>query len=1078
LFDRASIGSTKLNMRRTGNRMIFPVNLRCEYRENPLGIDVPECRLSWMLDTEDPSKRNQIQIAYQIRVATAKDFLYAGNPDLWDSGRVVSDRTCQIGYEGKPLTSRTECWWSVRVWDGNGKVSAWSEPALWTMGLLSPRDWKARWIGYDVWEKEFDATDRWRFREGEDEWIWSADTENVKGDYYFRYSFSLKNIDNLAKAPFLITADEYFILYINGIEADRSDRRIFSWTRPRLPDVKQYLRPGINVIGIHAQNGYLDKPGLTGKLYLTYDSGAHEIIRTDSRWKVTNNYRDGWNTVGYNDVNWEAARRVSFLGEKPWRIPSYRLKLPPPRFLRKTFTIGKNIIHAFVYASALGLFELRLNGQKVSNDRLTPGWSDYNKRIYYNTYDVTAYLRKGENGIGAILADGWYAGYIGWERRREYYGKYPRILIQLEITYEDGLHEMITTDRSWKAAYGPIREADLLMGEMYDARLDEDVEDWDTGTFSDTGWEKVVVSGGDSSLMHAYPGNPVKYVMEIQPRQMHEPEQGIYIFDLGQNIAGFVRIRINEKRGTRIVIRHGEVLNADGTLYTENLRMARATDTYIAKGSGEEIWELRFTYHGFRYVEVTGLNRRPEMDTVTGCVIHSDMNETGHVHTSNSLINRIYANIKWSQRSNFIDIPTDCPQRDERLGWSDNHNFFPTASYNMDIAAFYTKWLIDLHDAQEADGAYPAIAPKPDFGVGPLYSGAAAWADSGILIPYYMYKRYGDIRVLKNYYGNMVKYIEYLKRNAVQYICPDYGYGDWLSVNADTPKSLIGTAYFARVCEVMKQIAHAVDKPEDRAKYTELHGHIRNAFKKEFVSGDGKITGETQTGYVLALAFGLLDHETEPKAFRHLVSDIESRDYHLSTGFLGIPHLLRVLTKHNRTDLAYRLLTNESYPSWGYMVKNGATTMWERWNSWTPEHGCYDPLMNSFNHFSLGSFGNWLYETAGGIGEVLNDETDFIIRPEPGGGIDKCMSSFRSVKGQVEVEWEIRDTVFYCKILLPPNSRARVLLPFIDCRPETNAREHTDRRLVNTGQTVSVIGSGIHEYRCKITGITSRKYVL
>jgi len=1045
--------------------MIFPVHLRCEYRLDPRGIDVLKPRLSWLLDTTDHSLWDQIQSAYQIRVATTEKILYGDNPDLWDSGKIESNRTNQIEYEGKPLPSRTGCRWMVRVWDGDGNVSDWSEPALWTMGLLDPDDWKARWIGYDAWEKSYDEKKQYRFTEGEDEWIWGSGERDIRGTFYFRHTFTVDKIEEIIDALFLVTADESFILFINGIEAERSDNKIFSWTRPSLTEIKKYLCNGNNIVGIAARNSYLDKPGLTGKLYLRFAGGSQNLIRIDSRWKVSNQHEEGWCLPDYDDSDWESARRVAIMGDKPWRVPEYKLKLPPPPYLRKTFTLHRTIRRAYVYASALGLYELRINGRKVSGDKLTPGWTDYSRRVYYNSYDITKDVKEGVNCLGMILADGWYSGYIGWERRREYYGKHPQAIAQLEIEYEDGSNQLVITDDGWKAAFGAIREADLLMGEYFDAGIDDDMKGWDTAIFNDADWNRVVVSEDVKPKLQAYPGNPVICVREMHSQKLYEPKTGVYVFDLGQNIAGYVRLKIREPRGTRIVIRHGEEINSDGTLYTGNLRMARATDVYIARGSGEEIWEPRFTYHGFRYVELTGCTHPPGLDAVTGCVIHSGMDETGTFNSSNDLINKLYENIKWTQRGNFIDIPTDCPQRDERLGWTDNHHFFPTASYNMDVAAFYSKWLIDLNDAQDDEGAYPPIAPKPDLGVGPLYAGASGWADAGILIPYNLYKRYGDVRVLQMYYPNMVRYIEYLCRNSEQYIRPDYGYGDWLSVDADTPGALIGTVFFARVCGLMSEIARILDKTNDSLKYSDLHKNIKQAFMKLFVNDDGRISGDTQTGYVLAIQFGLLDAEIERRAFQHLVSDIESRRYHISTGFLGIPYILHVLTKHNRTDIAYRLIQNEAYPSWGYMVKNGATTMWERWNSRTPEDGFFNPLMNSFNHCSLGAFGDWLYEVPGGIREQIQKDVDFIIRPETCDSIDSCVSSFRSVKGDVRVSWEVQAKVLTIDVQIPVNARAAVVFPDNCVSTEIRKGKCRDEQSNDRGKLVLHIGSGEYIFR-------------
>ncbi|MEO8399362.1 MAG: family 78 glycoside hydrolase catalytic domain, partial [Ignavibacteriaceae bacterium] len=710
---------------------IKPANLRCEYKINPLGIEELNPRLSWAFQSSKENERGQKQTAYQIIVARKEENLENKKEDLWNSGKIFSDKTFQIDYKGKKLFSRQECCWQVRVWDKDGKVSQWSNLAFWKMGLLKKSDWKADWIYFDKWQLEKTAAKNYYFKKKKDKWIWNPGKKQI-GNFYFRKSFTIKNLNEIKSAKLLITADEKYTLYINEKEIDKSDDRIFSWARPKLIDITPFLLEGKNAIAVEGINSYLTKPGLTVKLFLNFND-SQKIIRTNATWKSTKGKNNNWYQINFDDSEWKNSKEIILMGDKPWRIPNYELILPPPVYLRENFLIKKRVKKAYVFISALGLYHLTINGKGVTDDRLTPGWTDYNKRVHYFTYDVTKFINNSSsNTAGIILADGWYSGYVGWERRRSYYGTIPKVIFQIEIEYEDGTIETISTDKSWKANYGQIKEADLLMGEIYDAKKDNEMSGWDTFSFNDSAWEKVKVLKKQNVTLNSFAGNPIRKTEEILPINFSSPSKRIYIFDLGQNFAGCVRLKINGKNSAKIVLRFGEVLNDDGTLYVENIRMARATDTYYPKGLDEEIWEPKFTYHGFRYVELSGYNDLPNKDTIAGIVFHSDMIRAGSFVCSNKLLNKIYENIIWSQRSNFMDLPTDCPQRDERLGWTaDAVDFIKTAAFNFDISSFYTKWITDLNDAQEKNGAYTAIAPKPDLGVGPLFSGAAGFADSG-----------------------------------------------------------------------------------------------------------------------------------------------------------------------------------------------------------------------------------------------------------------------------------------------------------------------------------------------------------
>jgi alpha-L-rhamnosidase len=872
--------------------------LRCEYRVNPLGIDIVKPRLSWIIES---SQRGQLQSAYQILVSESREKLGKNQGELWDSGRIVSDQSNQVVYQGKPLKSRMRCYWKLRVWDKEGKVSPWSKPAMWTVGLLEPEDWQAKWIGYDA--------------------------------------------------------------------------------------------------------GY-DKP---------------------------------------KDPN--------------------ALILPPPPCFRRTFLVNRPIKRAVVYASALGLYELRINGERVGEDYFTPGWTDYPTRIYYQTYEVTDLVKKDGNAIGAVLADGWYAGYLGFGKKREHYGNTPRLFVQLEVEYEDGHIQKVVTDSKWKAKYGPLLESDFLMGETYDAN--KEMPGWDTSNFNDSSWSAVTVTEKSKEIgkVQAYPSYTVQKIMEIKPKNLTEPQDGVYVYDMGQNFAGWVRLKVNGKAGTKVVLRFAEMLNPDGTIYTENLRAARCTDTYILKGKGKEIWQPQFTFHGFRYVEVTGYPGKPALDAITGVVVHSAIPMAGSFECSSPMVNQLFSNIVWSQRGNFIELPTDCPQRDERLGWTgDAQIFIRTATYNMDVAAFFTKWLVDLEDAQSDEGGFPDVAPRKVA----MGDGTAAWGDAGVICPWTIYEVYGDKRVLEKHYDSMKKWISYLKKNSKDLLRPAKGYGDWVSIGSDTPKDVIATAFFAYSTNLVSKAAAVIGKDDDAREYDELFKQIRIAFNKAYVSDDGKIKGQTQTCYLLGLYFNLLPKDKRPLAVQHLIEALKKKNWHLSTGFVGLSYLVPTLTKTGHLDIAYRLLNNDTFPSWGYSIKNGATTIWERWDGWTDEKGFQTPGMNSFNHYSFGSIGRWLFSSVAGIDTDGPGYKKIIIRPRPGGGLEYAKASYKSINGKIISDWKIKGDTFTLNVTIPANTTATVYVP------AKNIASVTESSMpVSKAQAVSALRMGRD---CAIFAVGSGSY--
>lgn len=779
-----------------------------------------------------------------------------------------------------------------------------------------------------------------------------------------------------------------------------------------------------------------------------------------------------WFEMGLLDqADWQATWITSSL------VGGAQTTIPVPYF-RKSFWVTGQIESARLYVTSLGLFECSINGQTIGDDLFTPGWTDYSKRIQYNVYDVTDTLKTGENAIGALVGDGWGVGHVGMGHRQRYSDR-PCLLAQLEITLADGTTRTLTTDDTWKHQYGAMLEADIIMGESYDATLE--FEGWDTADFDDDDWLAVETRKVTDVKLVATNGPTVKRFEELKPigkpNFKWNPAGVRYTLDLGQNMVGYVRLKGSAPAGTTVTLKFAEVLNPDGSIYTTNLRGARVTDHYTFKGDGEEVWEPKFTFHGFRYVELIGYPGDVNEDTITGVVVHSDMEKTGDFTCSNELINQLQHNILWGQKGNFVDVPTDCPQRDERLGWTgDIQVFAQTAAYNMNVAGFMTKWANDVRDAQNEAGMIPAVVPLAI----PLPDGGPAWADAAIICPWTMYLSYGDTRILADNYDVMTHFMDFVLQASPGFIrcAPDFegwpGFGDWLSINAPTPRDLIGTAFLAYDAKLMSQIADVLGKAEEATTYRQLFNDVKEAFAKRFLKGStvtadqsvpsqmrqqmdgadaisqgnlkvvdyGPVESEvfntnlfnpTQTSYVLALHFDLLPDDMRVRATDELIADIERRDGHLSTGFVGSPYLPHVMSENGKLDEAYQLLYQKSWPSWLYAVTQGATTIWERWDGYTEDNGFQDPDMNSFNHYAYGAIGTWLYTKVAGI-NFDPEQAGYkhsIIRPQPGGGLTHATGTLNTQYGELKSSWKHENGVFTLDVTIPPNTTATVHLPDI-----------------------------------------------
>ncbi|WP_433788690.1 family 78 glycoside hydrolase catalytic domain [Actinoplanes sp. CA-252034] len=686
--------------------------------------------------------------------------------------------------------------------------------------------------------------------------------------------------------------------------------------------------------------------------------------------------------------------------------------------LRHEFHLPAQPIRARLYATARGVYEPQLNGERAGDRELAPGWTEYHHRLQYQTYDVTDLVRAGHNTLAATVADGWWSGYVGFDPRRpaRHYGDAPGLLTQLVCDFADGSQRIVATGDGWTEHDGPIRSADLMMGQFTDGRREL------------SGPRPVAVLDTEIGPLVAEPDDPIRVVAELPAVTV---ENGIV--DFGQNLVGRMRLTIRDARpGQRIVLRHAEVLTADGDLYLDNLRRAAATDTYVCAGHPVEVFEPRFTVHGFRYAEVSGYTPAP--GDVTARVLHSDTRWTGRFDCDDPMIDRLHANIAWGQRGNFVAVPTDCPQRDERLGWlADAQVFAPTATRNADVSAFFARWMRDVVDGQDDDGAFRDIAPIIVLD----REGAPAWGDAGVIIPWLLWRTYGDRRVLERSFDAMARWVDHVHRHNPNLLWEHRtgnSYGDWLQVDAETPRDVLATAYFAHSARIVADAADVLGRPS--ARYRRLHAAIRDAFADAFVADDGSVKGGTQTAYLLALAFELLPPDLVPPAVDRLAADLESRGNRLTTGFVGVSLLCPVLAEHGRADLAYALLHQDQFPSWGYSIRHGATTIWERWDGWTEHGGFQSAAMNSFNHYSLGSVGDFLYGRVAGIDQTAGSVAyrELLLRPtpDPTGRLTRAHAEQETARGLVTCGWSIDDDRLTVTATVPPGSTAILLIPTSD----------------------------------------------
>jgi alpha-L-rhamnosidase len=842
-------------------------HLRTENLNNPVGVDVLQPQFSWQLSSNE---KNVMQSAYELRVGDFPAALVK-NEGIWKSGKVNSSESVHIPYNGSALASGKKYYWQVRVWDNNGKASAWSEIAFWQMGLLQPADWKAQWI-----------------------------------------------------------------------------------------------------------------------------------------------------TPGYEE-------------DKEFASP----------LLRKEFSSSKKIKSATAYITAHGLYEAQLNGKRIGDAYLTPGWTSYKKHLQYQCYDVTGMLKNGANAIAVGLGDGWYRGNFSFDHRRNIYGSDIALLFQLDIVYTDGTTASILSDGSWKSSTGAIRSNGIYQGEIIDARKDK--TGWSFAGYDDTKWAAVKTADFSKAVLTANYNEPIKKHETFAPVKVITTPKGEKVIDFGQNLVGWVQLKVKGNAGDSVKVFHAEVLDKQGNFYTENLRKAKAEAIYVLKGNGEEVYEPHFTFYGFRYIKLEGIAGELKPENFTAIALYSDMEQAGSFTSSNAKINQLQHNIEWGLRGNFVDVPTDCPQRDERMGWTgDAQAFFRTATFLRGVNNFFTKWLKDLSADQTKAGSVPHVIPnvlgETGWGVG----GSAGWADVSTIIPWEMYLVYGDKRILEAQYNSMKAWVGYMQSQSTNDLWNKGShFGDWLFYTmaddndgkaAITNKYLIAQCFYAYSTQLLINAAKELNKADDVTTYTALLKKVKEAFLKEYTTANGATMSNTQTSYVLALQFDMFPENLRQQAADRLVANIKLYNNHLTTGFLGTPYLCHVLSRYGYADVAYTLLLQETYPSWLYPVTKGATTIWERWDGIRTNGDFQAVTMNSFNHYAYGAIGDWMYRVMVG----LDNEDGSVgykkirIKPHVGGGFTNAAANYETPYGKLSSGWKIEGGKLVLTADIPVNATATIYIPVQD----------------------------------------------
>jgi alpha-L-rhamnosidase len=1041
----------------SGTPALNVLDLRTEYTEGLLGTEVERPRLSWRIEANE---RAVVQIEYRIRAARTLQELESQDALLWDSGAVATDATFDIPYGGPPLGPMQRIWWDVEVRDNRSRITR-SAPVCFETGLTAS-DWRAEWIEA---EDEDAAADR----AANVTWIWSSEPLDPR-PHGFRLDFEAP--DDLVDAEVLVAGkDNLDGVWINGEAATIPAIRWTYWGT--LLPVRGTVRPGRNSLCVSVTADAtsvfypVDGGAVAVLLRLHRGDGTVERISTaHPGWRVLAAPPVGWADPGFDSSTWPAAEPSGSDAQGDPR-PS-----EPAMLLRTEFSARGPVVAARLYATALGAYEARINGQRISDATLSPEISVAKDHVLYQCYDVTALVTPGENALGFTVADGFYAGAFGWRMERYGFGPAPRrLLAQLRLDYSDGSSEWVTTGSDWRIATSPMVRADVYSGETRDSLRERD--GWDQPGYDAGGWRVARTGTAPAARLVAQTSPYIKPQMVLRAVSVSEPAPGRFVFDFGQNFAGWARLRVRGSAGTVISLRFAELLNSDGTIDQSNIRRADATDRFVLRGDrAGETFEPRFTYHGFRYLEVEGYPGRPTADDVDGVVVYSACRETGAMSFADApLLQAIWRNALWSQRSNFVGVPTDCPQRDERMGWTgDIQIFLDAAAFNMDVDSFIRRFLLEVRAAQRPDGGYPIVVPQPLSFPDVVTAG---WSEAGIILPHGLWRRYGDTAVIDENWEAMEAWMDFLARANADHIWRNergLDLGDWLSVDAikpddeTTPRILCATAYWAFCAQLMNEMAQASGRMESADHYRELRQRIGEAFAREFVGADGTAGNGSQTSQVLSLYMKLVPIELRTAAADVLARDIRRRGMKLSTGFLGTPYLLDVLADAGLWDEVVGLLLQTDYPSWGYMVSKGATTMWERWNG-----DVGDLSMNSYNHYAFGAIVGFFYRRLAGIDPIDPGFRRIAVRPTWLPAVGRVSARYESIAGTIATDVDgDANGLSSLRLTVPANCIAEVQLPASDRWQEGDVtlQAHPDVRGLRTepGVLRFEVGSGTYRF--------------
>jgi alpha-L-rhamnosidase len=1031
-------------------------NLRCEYLKEAIVAKLSP-RFSWELSS---ALNGQRQTAWNVIVSDNMEKIKTGKGNIWNSGKRKGDETFGIKFRGDKLQSFKKYYWKVRVWDQDNKVSKWSETASFITGSFDKKDWKAHWIGdspeppleYPLLHKHIGYLSSYSDNNSEEKWV-QIDLGKTKDFDKIKLYPSFNNKKQIK--------DYYFPLAFR-IELSKNGE-----TWQQCLDRDNVSPPGGRCVELSLENVRARYVRFVATKMQSYDFRIHDYEDQGDPTKLfalslaemeiihKGKILSLGKSVTYKDalikIDREDGYDPDMLTDGITDTPPYpkRRPIPPSPLLRKAIVLKDKPVKAIAVVSALGLYEISFNAQSPDFRVLAPEWTDYNKRVQYQVFDVSSLLDAGTNVIGAQLADGWYAGMLGpvrWSRyfpKRGAYGLDRRLFFQMEIEYPNGEKETIVSDGSWKIyADGPIRLADNFIGETYDAN--KEVKGWQTAAFDDSAWKNAIADLKVEKNLVPQVNQPIRVLETLEAKSVIPTKDGNYIFDVGENIAGWCEIQLKGGPGDEIVLSHGEMLDGED-LYTENLGMAIQTDTVILGPTGNLKYEPRFTYHGFRYVKVTGLRRAPDKSILKAKVVASDQPRTGFFACSNPMLNQLYKNINRSHVSNMHGVPTDCPQRDERCGWMGDVYIFAQASiFNRDMAAFYTKWMIDILDAQSERGKFPDIAPNP-FGYEKHFTNAPGWADAGIRLPYLLYLNYGDKEIIKKHFSAYERYIKNIHKSNPELIWKKglgLNYGDWLNGNtlrakgfprtgAQIPSEVFSTIMFYNSVNTLSKMASAIEKNNKATYYSELAEKIKIAFTENFVDADGKITGDAQSCYAMALYYGIYPKELEQNFEKRMVEKFVPYDGRMNTGFHSTLPLMKELVKRGYADKAFQLLETVEFPSWGYSIEQGATSIWERWDGFVKGRGMQGAGMNSFNHYAFGSIGEWMYENILGIQPDSESPgfKHFILKPLPGGTLTWAKGSYHSINGRIEAAWKKEKNQFEYSFTVPANTSATVYIP-------------------------------------------------